>query len=398
MRRSLPGSLLVRTGLRLLRGYTGPAAHRFAAAAADPAAAQDAVLARLVRAAATTGYGREHGVAAGDDLDAFRARLPVIGWDELQPWLAAEREQPGALVPGKVAAWVRSGGNTGPAKRVPYNAALKHAFAHMFYVWAHDLLANRLHLTKGYCYLNIPPPETVRDGRGDIEDEAEYLSGPLGALTRRFFVVDPRVRRLNDADAFLTVVALSLLSAADLEVISVWFPEELLRICRRILAEPEALAAMLDERRVEREGIEFRFDPLSAERRAALLAGDLPAVWPELKIVSAWNTGDSAPGAAEIERVLPGVPFQGKGMIAVEAPLTIPLEAAGGYVPLIDEILFELEADDGSIRALAEADTGAIYRLIVSQPAGLLRYRIGDRVRVSHRWQQTPCLEYVDRG
>ncbi len=125
MRRSLPGTILVRTGLRLLRGYTGPAARAFAAAADDPAAAQRAVLARLVQGAAATGYGRHHGLQPDDDYPAFRDRLPVTTWSDLQPWLARERESPGALAPAPVQAWVRSGGNCGPAKHIPHTAALK---------------------------------------------------------------------------------------------------------------------------------------------------------------------------------------------------------------------------------------------------------------------------------
>ncbi len=397
MRRSLPGSLLVRTGLRLLRGYTGPAARGFATAADDPAAAQRRVLAGLIQGAAGTGYGRHHAVHPDDDYAAFRDKLPVVGWQDLQPWLTMERESPGALAPAAVQAWVRSGGKTGPAKRVPYTAALKRSFERMFYVWAHDLLSARLRLSKGYCYLNIVPPESVADGRGDIEDESEYLSGSLGLLARRFIVGDPRLRRLRDPDGFRAVLAAALLSAADLEVVSIWDPQELLDIVDRVLADQDELVAILDEGRLSREGVVFRFAGLARERRAALIAGDLLRVWPALRLISCWTTAGSAAGAAELARRFPGVLIQGKGIVAVEAPVTVPIEA-GGYVPLVDELFIELEEPGGGIRRLHEAEPDGEYQLIISQRSGLLRYRLGDRVKVTGHWRGTPCLEYLGRA
>jgi hypothetical protein len=397
VRRSLPGSILVRTGLRLLRGYTGPAARAFAAACSDAEGTQARVLAELVRGAADTGYGRHHQIRGDEDHAGFAAKLPVVGWDELQPWLAEERGAPGALAPAPVTAWVRSAGKTGPAKRVPYTARLRKAFQHMFYVWTHDLLGSGLKLSKGFCYLNVVAPDLVRDGRGDIEDEAEYLDGSLGPIARRFFVVDPRIRRLHDADAFRTVLTLSLLSAVDLEVVSVWDPRELLDYLDLALARRDELADALDGRAVEREGMTFRFDPLGPERRAALAAGDLAGVWPSLKLISCWTTAGAAAGAAELAAHFPAARLQGKGLICVEAPITVPLEAAGGYLPLVDQVFLELEGPDGSLRLLHQAEDGGEYAVIVSQPAGLLRYRIGDRVRVTGRWQGTPCLEYLGR-
>jgi hypothetical protein len=312
--------------------------------------------------------------------------------------LPAERQTPGALAPGPVTDWVRSAGKTGPAKRVPYTATIRKSYERMFYVWCHDLLSHGLRLTKGFAYLNIAPPELVRDGRGDIEDESEYLDGTVGPLARRFLVADPRVRRLHDSDAFRTVLTACLLSCADLEVFSIWDPDELLYLLDHALAEREQLTAILDEGRLAREGLTFRFDPLSPDRRAALAAGDLCAVWPALRLISCWTTAGAAPGAAAIARRFPGIRMQGKGIITVEAPITIPIEEANGYVPLMDEVFLELEAADGSLHRLHEADLGADYTLIVTQTSGLLRYRIDDRVRVTGRWHDTPCLEYLGRS
>ena len=87
--------------------------------------------------------------------------------------------------------------------------------------------------------------------------------------------------------------------------------------------------------------------------------------------------------------------------------MTVPLTKAQyncvqGYLPLIDEVFFEFEEikPDASrkIYLLHELEEGVEYHLIVSQKGGLYRYRMGDRVRVTRTYRNTPCLEFLGRS
>src|SRR2546422_11494220 len=68
----------------------------------------------------------------------------------------------------------------------------------------------------------------------------------------------------------------------------------------------------------------------------------------------------------------PGVLLQGKGLLATEAPITIPLINAPAPVPLVDEVLLELEDQAGRVHPLHEVDDGGVYGVIVTQRGGLL--------------------------
>jgi len=208
--RSLPVSLAIRLAARIARSYTAGAARDFERALADPVAAQDRVQRRLAAATARTRYGREHGLPADADYARWCAQLPIVTWRELEPWLAAERDTPGALVPDGAVRWALTGGRTGPRKRVPYNAALQDAFSRMAYAWCHDVLAAGLVLRTGYCFLPVRRRTTPADGTGDLEEESDYLARPLAALLRQFVVVDPRVAELPSDDDFQLAVAASL--------------------------------------------------------------------------------------------------------------------------------------------------------------------------------------------
>src|SRR2546422_425745 len=66
-------------------------------------------------------------------------------------------------------------------------------------------------------------------------------------------------------------------------------------------------------------------------------------------------------------------------------------------VPLVDEVLIELEDEIGRVSPLHEVDDGGVYGVIVTQRGGLLRYRMHDRVVVQGRLGHTPCLRFIGR-
>src|SRR5262245_29733754 len=71
--------------------------------ARDPRAAQEAALFSLLRRAAPTAFGREHGFSQIRSLAEYRRRVPLRGYAEFLPWferaLAGERDViwPGAM-------------------------------------------------------------------------------------------------------------------------------------------------------------------------------------------------------------------------------------------------------------------------------------------------------------
>ncbi len=67
--------------MQMLQGMLSP----WHAAVADPAAAQQAVLAQLLPRFARTGYGAEQGAAQISDLQGYRAAFPVMTYDEFKP-------------------------------------------------------------------------------------------------------------------------------------------------------------------------------------------------------------------------------------------------------------------------------------------------------------------------
>jgi hypothetical protein len=89
--------------------------------------------------------------------------------------------------------------------------------------------------------------------------------------------------------------------------------------------------------------------------------------------------------------------MQGKGLLSTEAAVTIPLCSAPTPVPLVNDVFLEFARPDGTTALLHELEDGEEVGVVVSQLAGLTRYRTHDRVRVQGHVGTTPCLRFVGR-
>lgn len=364
----------------------GPLAAGFRRALSQPAEAQARLRSALWTQGAQTAYGRAVGLSRGEDP-------PIVDYEALRPWIERQRDEGGAVcVPEAPLFWEKTSGSRGPAKYIPYTRELKRSFSRMFALWAEDLIQRGPKFQTGKLYLSISPDfgaaeRTELGAQVGLEDDRDYLEGPLRLALSPFFVAPPGLSRLRDPEVFRRRLALGLLAEPRLEIVSIWNPSFLLVLLDLISAEREALLRELSRRRAR--ALEEAFRPARP---------DFARVWPQLKLVSAWGHGHAAPLFSRLAEALPQALHQPKGLLATEAPITLPLVGAAGGVPLVDEVLLELLRPDGSLAPLAELEQGEDGELIVSQKGGLLRYRLGDRVRVGPRFVATPTLDFLGRA
>src|SRR5260370_15408804 len=75
------------------------------------------------------------------------------------------------------------------------------------------------------------------------------------------------------------------------------------------------------------------------------MAGDPKTFWPLLDTISCWTSASAAPFARRLQSLFPGVQIPGKGLLATEGVITIPLSdhsypalaAESGYYEFIDD-------------------------------------------------------------
>lgn len=377
-------------GLRLALRWP---VERFDRKLSDPERAQRETLSAIIKEIAKTAYGQTHGISADDEYVEFRKKLPIAAYEDFEPWLKVQmREENQALAPGKVLFYEKTSGSSGPVKYIPYTGKLKRTVHRMFLLWLGDILNHGPRLKSGRTFISVSPPFEPKLTEHGIPlgvcDERSYLARWTRKLIDPYFITFPNLRPFRHSRSFHVALCRKLLAAEDLEILSIWSPSYLSIILDEIIRYKSGLLNLL-----EQQGTSSR--RLSKLHYA--IGKDWTMVWPHLKLLSCWDSGHSHAGAARLRELFPGVMVQGKGLLATEAPMTLPWIRANGAVPLIDEIFFEFEEAPGRVRLLHEIQPNREYSLILSQKGGLARYRIGDRVRVNYLYKKTPCLEFVGR-
>jgi hypothetical protein len=121
-------------------------------------------------------------------------------------------------------------------------------------------------------------------------------------------------------------------------------------------------------------------------------------VWPKLSVISCWTHGASGIYAENLRRYFPSVEIQGKGLVATEAFVSLPIAEDADPVLAVTSHFVEFQApDSGKISLAHELAAGNEYDVIVTTGGGLYRYPLGDRVRVTGFIQGAPCVRFVGR-
>ncbi len=373
----------------LIKGFSlllAPIARRFDRALQQPEISQAKVQREIVDRLTKSEYARSLGVTSVADWE----KVPIVTYDNL-PDLEHLTSEP-------ILFYEKTSGSRGAAKQIPYTKSLRRSFSQMFCVWANDLIQN-IPFQTGKVYFcvspkfntdvgcvsaqqNAPhPPETSK--KPALQDDSDYLDSWLTWILSPFLVTLPNAQKLQDPEEFKSKLSLKLLQEEKLEIISIW--------------NPSFLKVILDYIAANRSTLE---SALSPERAELLNHPEIPwqQIWPQLKLISCWDAAGATEQAEVLRSRFPHVLIQGKGLLATEAPMTVPLMSARGCVPVLDEVFFEFEDGDGEIWLLHELQVGPEYQVIISQKGGLYRYRMGDRVRVTHYYHQTPCLEFLGRS
>ncbi len=393
--------LLGKLSLKLFKTLSVGAYKRYIQTLDEPLVAQNTVLNKIIADLSQTDYGKSLHLHANADYETYSQLIPIVTYDDLAPWIEKSKNEKKVLTKNPIQFFELTSGSQGAKKTIPYTRDLRSSFATCFKVWGYDCLQQHLQLSSLKTFMSISPQLTHQAQRSALQDDSDYISGSMQWLVRRYLVTQPHIHALKNADDFRFILALTLLAQEDLEIISIWSPTYLLILLNIIEQRFDEMLGYLSKRKFIYKGVKITLPKVSkkhfrdlSEQAASITFRSL---WPQLKLISCWCAGTSAHSAKILRSRFPKILLQGKGLLATEAPMTLPLYSSNGYMPLLNQIFFEFEDGNQNIVRLHELKLHEEYEIIISQSAGLYRYRIGDTVQVTHYYKNTPCLEFVGR-
>lgn len=391
---------------RLLRGLKDRLVADFERAVSDPGEAQARVLDRILQEARPTTFGRDHHLEDVKDLEGFRQRVPIAGWDRTEPYVRqVARGEKGVLTRSPVRQLLETSGTTGAAKWIPVTDGYARGVAAAQALWVIGLVREHEALAKGSALTLVSPAEKGRTEGGipyGSNTGRMHLEQPWWVRFRypvpypAYCVPDPETR-------LYTILRFAL--QADIRSITTANPTTLLLLCRRLKEWSELLARDLAQGTLV-EGPAARLP--DATRRALsrkLKKRPPPEDWRPARVwnlatLNCWKGGSAAYFLPLLpEAVGADLPVREVGITASETYLALTLSHTWpGCVAWPQGELQEYVDDEDRVRSLPELETGRTYRVVVSGLHGLYRYDLGDLVEVVGRYRRTPVLAFVRRG
>jgi hypothetical protein len=393
---------------------------------------QTKLLLRLLRRNAQTDFGRRYNFASIRSVAEYQERVPLSTYEDYREAIeaiSAGRTQ--VLTQESVLLLEPTSGSAGATKHIPYTAALKAEFQRAIAPWMVNLYSHTPGLFWGQAYWSVTPV-TRRNQRtaGGIplgfEEDSEYFGGWQRHLIQTVLAVPSLVRLIDDMEAFRYVTLLFLLRSRSLALISVWNPSFLTLLVGHLsdgwpqltadiaagtLTPPVPLAPDLQRqlaalnRPNSRRAEEIRAI-CQTENDLALRHARL---WPHLRLISCWTEAQAAFSIPELARLFPQAQIQGKGLIATESFVSLPLVGQPGAALAIRSHFFEfLPGNNGQqlminnqllIRPhLAhELEVGRQYTIVITTGGGLYRYQLHDVVEVTGYLGKCPLLRFVGK-
>jgi len=387
-------------------------ARAFHGACSDPEASQERLLRRLMGRAAASAIGNDHDLGRVDRLADLRHALPLGDHASHRPYLErVEAGEPNVLGDDPVLALEPTSGSSAGAKHIPTTRGLRSAFGRAIAPWIVDLFRHDPRLMTGPAYWSLSPAlQRSSHSAGGVpigfDSDTAYLGRVGAALASGVLVVPDAVRTLRSASAFRHASLLHLVAREHLRLVSVWNPSFFTILLDTLQVHGERLADDLEHGTcAPPDGPPLPALARAPDRAAAArlrtalrgVADDVGrALWPGLRLVSCWADAAAERPARELARRLPQARLQGKGLIATEAFVTLPLMAAAAPVLALRSHVFEFLDASGACHFAHQLEPGATYEVVVTTGV-LYRYRLGDLVRVEGHHRRAPTLRFLGR-
>ncbi len=346
----------------VLDRYAAHRRRRMEAVSRDAAAIQDATLRRLVAAGRDTEFGLRHDFSAIRTLADYQARVPVAGYEAFAPlWARALDGEPSITWPGPCPDWVKTSGTTSGDKLIPVT---REAFA--------------MHRRGGWDALAIAAERA--GGRRLLDGKLLMLGGSRTAHAAG------RGCRVGDLSG-LAVKRLPpgirgrYAPGADLAAIEDW-SARLDAVARRVVGQDLRLIAGMPS------WLLVLFERVARERHAAgRPLRDMAQCWPNLRVLV--HGGVAFAPYADVFGEWMGRPLERVEVYpASEGFVGLQTERSGALTLMLDYgIFYEFVplADLGMAaprrHTVADVEIGRHYAVVLTTPAGLWSYLLGDTVR-----------------
>lgn len=344
--------------------------------------AQLTILRRILKNSSTTEWGKKKGFHQQMNYDEFSKSISLTSWTDWEPLISKQRETGKSLISTEVQNYQPTSGSTYQRKWIPYTKDFLNELNQALSVWIHEIYTQFPGTRKGKHYWSLSwLPEDLR--QITTNDDLKLLGKFQEILFRPIMAVPSKVQNTSTIEESTLLTLTHLVNSKDLSFISIWSPTFLLSLLHHLDINRVAISKRAESKRVKNLLLsKLPIDKLSKK------------LWPNLALISCWDSAESKIWAEKIKSIFPSVPLQGKGLLATEGIVTIPYQ--GHHALAYQSHFFEFLYQENIIPSW-ELKSGMIVEPILTTGSGLLRYHLPDKLEVTGFINEIPTLKFLGR-
>lgn len=338
--------------------------------------------------------------------EAFRRQFSVSSYADWRAPVTEWQQGGRGLMTSPVTRFQPTSGSTSAIKWIPYTRLFLAELDAAIGPWLMDMYRQYPRLSHGSHYWSLSwLPTDMRDQHSNLNDDSRLLSFGKRLLAGMTQSVPDSVALAPSAELASFATLAWLAADRELSMISVWSPTFALTQQDQLFQWRHQLAEVLDCGHWGRyHGSLSQVPCPHSPGQAAMLRqwrdrhdpAQVSELWPRLSLISAWDTGAAAGWAQLLQHRLPMADFQGKGLWATEGVVTFPWQ--GNHVLAYQSHVYEFEnLDNGELLWPWQLKEGMQVAPVLSTGSGLMRYRMGDCLRVGSFHGAVPTMTFLGR-
>jgi len=411
---------ILRPAARVAAMHAGHQVRGFLRAHQRTREGQERLLRQMIDAAADSQFGRDHHLDRVRSYADFTSAVPIGDYESHRPYVdrVLGGEVRALFAAGtEVVMFAVTSGTTGAPKYIPVTRPFLADYRRSWNVFG--LLA-----LKRYPQAWLRPVVTITSSARESVSPTGIPCGSISGLlaqtqkwvVRKMYPVPRIVGEIRSpASKYYTAVRCSMVR--DVAMLTTANPSSAIRLAEagrdcaeRIIRDvrdgtlnpPDGLPPGFTRR------LSLRPEPGAAKRLQELLHrhGELlPRHYWRLNLLCLWTGGTLGLYLPRVRQLYGNVPIRDIGLLASEGRLSVPIQSGtpAGVAEITSNFLEfipaeQIESTGPDVRRAHELEVGREYFIVLTNRAGLWRYNIDDRVRVTGRLGGSPMFEFLSKG